>query len=199
MNERGQGERGARRHGTIAIVSGPTGVGKTTVCERLLARPDFARSISVTTRPPRKGEVAGRDYAFYTREAFARAREEGLFLEWARVHDDFYGTPRGPVEAHLEDGRNVILNIDVQGAEQVRRSGLPCVSFFLLPPSMDELRARLARRGDDPAVVERRLKNAELEIARAGEYEHRIVNADLDATIAEILERVASSRAAAGS
>jgi guanylate kinase len=185
--------------GTIVIVSGPTGVGKTTVCERLLALPGYARSISVTTRLPRKGEVPDRDYAFFTREAFVRARDEGLFLEWARVHDDFYGTPRGPVEANLDDGKNVILNIDVQGAAQVRRSGLPCRSFFILPPSLDELRLRLARRGDDPAVVERRLKNAEIELSHAGEYDHRIVNDVVERTVDEIVLALARMRESAKS
>jgi guanylate kinase len=170
------------------IVSGPAGVGKTTVCERLLRLPDFAPSISATTRLPRAGERSEVDYVFMNRTAFERARQDGLFLEWACVYDNYYGTPRIPVEEKLAAGKNVVLNIDVQGAAQVREKGLPVVSFFLLPPSMDVLRARIVQRGaDSPEEIERRLRAAERELARQHEYDFRIVNDDLDRTVSEIV------------
>ncbi|MBI3726142.1 guanylate kinase, partial [bacterium] len=112
----------ADRRGTLVIISGPSGVGKSTVEDRLLERPGFVRSVSATTRAPRPGEKHGVHYEFMNREAFLRAREEGLFLEWALVHDrDFYGTPRVQVEEKLARGLNVVRNIDVQGHAQVRR------------------------------------------------------------------------------
>lgn len=177
------------RRGLLVIVSGPTGVGKTTVCERLIALPGFVRSLSVTTRAPRKGETHGRDYQFWTREAFELAVKAGEFLEYAKVHNsDYYGTLEGPVRSALDEGLKVVLNIDVQGAAQLRAKGLPVKSFFLMPPSMDELRRRLAKRGDtSPEAIERRFQTAQVELSRAKEYDHRIVNDDLERTVNEIL------------
>lgn len=178
--------------GRIVIVSGPAGVGKTTVCDSLRRTGNFVPSISATTRLSRPGEENGRDYVFMNREAFERARQEGAFLEWASVHENYYGTPRGPVEDLLRKGKNVLLNIDVQGAAQLRKKGLPVVSFFLLPPDMAALRARIAKRGDsDAADIERRLRTAEREMARQHEYDYRIVNDTVERTVAEIVRLVA--------
>lgn len=183
------------RHGLLVIVSGPAGVGKTTVCQRLLANPGYVPSVSATTRAPRPGERPDVDYVFMNRTAFERARQDGLFLEWASVYDNYYGTPRTPVEEHLRSGKNVVLNIDVQGAAQVREKDLPQISFFLLPPSIEVLRNRIVSRGaNTPEDIDRRMKAAERELARAPEYDHRVVNDDLEHTIGEILARVEERR-----
>ena len=185
----------APKRGLLVIVSGPAGVGKTTVCERLLRHPNYVPSISATTRAPRPGERPDVDYVFMNRIAFERMRQDQNFLEWANVYDNYYGTPKVPVEDKLASGRNVVLNIDVQGAAQVREKGLPVISFFLLPPSMDVLVARIRGRGTDaPADIERRLKASERELARQHEYDFRIVNDDLDRTVSEILRRVEERR-----
>jgi guanylate kinase len=185
-----------RKRGLLVIVSGPAGVGKTTVCDRLIAQPGFVRSISVTTRAPRKGEKDGRDYQFWNRDAFERAVKAGEFLEHAKVHNsDYYGTLEGPVRAALDEGRSVVLNIDVQGAAQIRAKGLPVISFFLMPPSLDELRRRITKRGDtSPEAIERRFRTAQVELSRAKEYDHQIVNDDLERTVSEIQALLAKAR-----
>jgi guanylate kinase len=179
----------ASRGGRIVIVSGPAGVGKTTICDLLLREPNFVRSISATTRVARAGERDNIDYMFMNRVAFEKASEEGYFLEWANVHGNFYGTPRSHVEEKLRQGKNVLLNIDVQGAHQIRRLGLPVISFFLMPPSVDALRQRLSgRNSDSPDEVERRLRVAEREMARREEYDHVITNDEIGRTVETIKE-----------
>lgn len=176
----------------ILIVSGPSGVGKSSVCRRLLDEDRMVLSVSATTRAPRGAEVEGRDYFFLTREEFERRAEAGEFLEWAEVHGTtLYGTPAAPVQDHLAAGRSVLLDIDVQGAELVRTQGarleIPVSSVFLLPPSLDELRRRLEGRHDTaPEVIERRLEHARAEIARADQYDLQVVNDELDRAVGEI-------------
>lgn len=183
------------RSGLLVVVSGPAGVGKTTVCERLLRYPDFVPSISATTRAPRPGERPDVDYVFMNRVAFERARQDGLFLEWASVYDNYYGTPRTPVEEKLKAGRNVVLDIDVQGAAQIRSKDLPMISFFLLPPSLQVLRQRIVTRGaNTPEDIERRMQAALRELDRQDESDHKLVNDDLEHTVAEIHERVEQRR-----
>lgn len=175
------------RSGRIVIVSGPAGVGKTTICDQLLKRPNFVRSISATTRLPRPGERDGIDYQFWNVAAFERARDEGYFLEWAKVYGNYYGTPRSPVEEKLRQGKNVVLNIDVQGAKQIRGLGLPVVSFFLMPPSRETLRDRIKNRNQDtPDEIERRLQVADREMARASEYDYQITNDEIGRTVENI-------------
>ncbi|HZU95732.1 MAG TPA: guanylate kinase [Planctomycetota bacterium] len=176
--------------GRIVIVSGPAGVGKTTICEQLLKRPNFVRSISVTTRGPRPNEREGIDYEFWNKVAFEKNRDEGVFLEWAVYDGNYYGTRRGPVEERLRQGKNVICNIEVQGAAQIRKLGLHVISFFLLPPSTEVLRQRIARPGLSPEVIERRMKTAEIEIARAKEYDYQIVNEQIGPTVDTIASLV---------
>jgi guanylate kinase len=176
------------RRGLLVIVSGPAGVGKTTICDQLLRLPNFTRSISATTRLPRPGERDEVDYIFMNQLAFEDACRENRFLEWANVHGRYYGTPRGPVEQHLRQGRNVILNIDVQGAAQIRGSGLPLISFFLLPPNRAALEERIRRRNQDsPAEIDRRLREADVEMGRAPEYDYQIVNDEIGRTVQNIV------------
>lgn len=175
--------KGIARRGFILILSSPSGAGKTTLT-RAIAQDggwDLEPSISVTTRDRRPSEVDGRHYHFIDREGFEDLRARDDLLEWAEVHGNFYGTPRGPVERVLGAGRDMIFDIDYQGTRQVRqRLGDDVVSVFILPPSMAELRRRLELRAEDsPDTIGRRLANARIEIRRWGEYDYVIVNDDV--------------------
>lgn len=174
----------------LVVVSGPSGVGKTTVVERLIegAHGRLRRAITATTRKARSGEQDGRDYYFWGEGEFRTAIDGGHMLEYAVVFgQDFYGTPQSEVDPHLARGVGVVLVIDVQGAARVREKGIPHLSVFIDPPSMDELEARLRGRGDtDEERVQRRLATAREELARAGEFDHRIVNRDLDEAVREL-------------
>ena len=173
------------------VISAPSGCGKTTLIDMLLQEySDIVYSVSCTTRAPRGEEEDGVDYHFKTVERFEELIAEDAFIEHARVHGNYYGTLREPIESALREGSSVILDIDVQGAAKVREfvRALPdsdpmkagYVDIFILPPSMEELRSRLVGRGtDSPEAVEKRLENAEGEIARAGEYMYRVTNDDL--------------------
>ena len=173
------------------VISAPSGCGKTTLIDMLLQEySDIVYSVSCTTRAPRGEEEDGVDYHFKTVERFEELIAEDAFIEHARVHGNYYGTLREPIESALMEGSSVILDIDVQGAAKVREyvRALPdsdpmkagYVDIFILPPSMEELRSRLVGRGtDSPEAVEKRLENAEGEIARAGEYMFRVTNDDL--------------------
>jgi guanylate kinase len=173
------------------VLSAPSGCGKSTLIDMLLQEyPDIVYSISCTTRAPRGEEEDGLDYHFLEKACFEQLLAEDAFLEYAKVHDNYYGTLKQPIVDVLNEGNSMILDIDVQGAAKVRDyvKALPntdplkigYVDIFISPPSMEELRDRLERRGTDaPAVIERRLANAEGEMARAGEYMFRVTNDDL--------------------
>ena len=176
----------------LIVMSAPSGAGKSTLCDLLLQEfPEITYSISCTTREPRGQEEAGIDYFFLSREEFARRVREGMLLEHATVHGNLYGTPADPVREAFAEGQSVLMDIDVAGAAQVREAvarlpeGDPLregfVDVFIEPPDMEELRRRLVGRGEDaPETIELRLRNAEGEMARAGEFAYRVVNDDLD-------------------
>lgn len=185
----------AAPRGLVAVLSGPSGVGKTTIIGRLLARPGYARAITATTRPPRAGEVEGVDYLFLDADTFQRGIAEGRFLEHAEVHGRHYGTPREAVQAILDRGEICLLNVDVQGARSMRASGLPVVTAFLLPPSREELKRRLAKRGtEDPVEVERRLEVARQEMDSVGEFDLALENNDINATVRALEEFLRRAR-----
>lgn len=186
------------RRGLLIILSSPSGAGKSTLSRRMLAwDPDIAFSVSATTRPPRAGEVEGRDYYFFDEARFRREVAGGGMLEHAHVFGNFYGSPREPVEAAIDAGRDVLFDIDWQGAEQIQNSDLRenTLSIFILPPSITELRRRLDARGQDsPDVITRRMRKSWDEISHWAEYDYVLVNADLDETEARLRAIVSAAR-----
>jgi len=169
------------------VLSSPSGAGKTTLARRLIeADAEIAISVSVTTRPPRPGETDGRDYHFIDDKRFVRMREGDELLEWARVFDNLYGTPRAPVEAAIKSGRDILFDIDWQGAQQLsEKMKHDVVRVFILPPSVTALERPLQRRAQDSVeVVRRRMEAASAEISHWPEYDYVIVNADIDGSLA---------------
>jgi guanylate kinase len=186
------------RRGMILILSSPSGAGKTTLTRMLMQDKalDLTLSVSVTTRARRSSEVDGIHYRFIDRREFERMKADGDLLEAAEVHSNGYGTPRAPVEKVLAQGRDMLFDVDWQGAQQVReRLGDDVVSIFVLPPSMRELRARLERRNEDSAVtIEQRLEAARHEIERWRNYRYVIVNDDLQRAYRDVLSIIAAER-----
>ncbi|MEM7546846.1 MAG: guanylate kinase [Pseudomonadota bacterium] len=179
-----------RRRGLLFILSSPSGAGKSTISRRLLADdPQLSFSVSATTRPMRPGEEDGREYHFRTREAFVEMVESGDMLEHAEVFGNLYGTPRAPVEEAIEAGRDVIFDVDWQGAQQIDNSPLrdAVVSVFILPPSIAALEGRLRARGqDDDAVIVNRMAKSRDEISHYGAYHYVLINDDIDHCTAEV-------------
>lgn len=177
------------KKGLLIVLSGPSGVGKGTMYSRLLkVLPDLTVSVSVTTRRPREGEIDGVHYRFVSTDDFKSMRERGELLEWAETVGNFYGTPRAAVLESLDAGRNVLLEIDVKGARQIKRAYPECVTIFVLPPSEEELRRRLVGRGtESEEQVLARLELAKQEISQRNEFDHNVVNADIDTAVAEVI------------
>jgi guanylate kinase len=188
--------KGVRGVARIIIVSGPSGVGKSTICKEVVKRlKDVGLSVSVTTRPKGKNEVDGQDYWFVSKEQFQQRIENNMLLEYAEVFGNLYGTPKDKVQEALEAGKSVILEIDIQGGRQVKAKCPGAVMVFILPPSQKELAGRLDHRGrEDAAKAAERLSKANMEIAVAKQcYEYMVVNDDLERAINKVVEIIQES------
>ncbi|WP_287053644.1 guanylate kinase [Mesorhizobium sp.] len=186
-----------RRRGLMLVLSSPSGAGKSTIARNLLeSDSSLELSVSVTTRPRRGSEIEGVHYHFHTMREFERLRDSDELLEWAEVHGNCYATPREPAELALAQGRDMLFDLDWQGAQQLKeKMRADIVSIFILPPSMKELKARLKRRAEDQeSVIETRLKNARNEIEHWKEYDFVIINDDLDRAFAEVRGIVIAER-----
>jgi guanylate kinase len=178
-----------KRRGLMLVLSSPSGAGKSTIAHNLLeSDPRFSLSVSVTTRQRRGSEIEGRHYRFIGRDEFERLRDGDALLEWAEVHGNFYGTPRAAAEKAMQEGRDMLFDIDWQGARQLQEQARgDIVSIFILPPSMAELKRRLLRRNEDSAdTIAMRLKNSRVEIERWRDYDYVVVNTDLNQAFSEV-------------
>jgi guanylate kinase len=187
----------AKRLGIIFILSAPSGAGKTTLYNGLReVYPEIELSVSCTTRGKRPGEVNGRDYRFMSAAQFERLKRRGEFAEWAQVHGNFYGTPKLPLERCVRAGRDILLDIDVQGARQIKKNCPEAVSIFLLPPSLPELERRLSARGTDGQdMIRRRLANAQGEIGEIIHYDYFVVNREVNEAVRVLSAIVEAERA----
>jgi guanylate kinase len=185
-----------RRRGTLIVVSAPSGAGKTTLCrEARLLLEDLAYSVSYTTRPPRPAEIAGTDFHFVTEAEFVRRRAAGEFAEWATVHGNLYGTHADTLDAALDQGLDILLDIDTQGAQQLRRRYPEAVLIFIMPPSLAELEQRLReRRSDAESEIRRRLTRAREEIAQYRTYGYLIENRDLKDAVMQLVSIIQAER-----
>jgi guanylate kinase len=193
----GRAAAAGKRRGIIFILSAPSGAGKTTLTSALRAVfPEIRMSVSCTTRARRNGEVNGRDYHFLTARQFTAMRARKQFAEWASVHGYLYGTPRKPLDRCIATGCDMLLDIDVQGARKIKKLYPQAVSIFLLPPSMRELRRRLALRATDPeAIISRRLANARGEIRSIIYYDYFVVNRRVEEAVEDLQSIVRAERA----
>ncbi|MFC3338946.1 guanylate kinase [Paracandidimonas soli] len=183
--------------GSIFMVAAPSGAGKSSLVNALIAQDpaQFVLSISCTTRPPRPGEENNRHYRFVSVDAFNALRNDNALLEWAEVHGNFYGTPRDRIDESLAQGKDVILEIDWQGAQQVRRHFPEAVGIFILPPSIEALEARLRNRGQDAEhVISRRLLAAGSEMSHAPEFQYVIINQEFSVALQELSQIVSATR-----
>jgi guanylate kinase len=177
--------------GQLIVITGPSGVGKGTLVHQLLQRfPNLHLSVSITTRPPRAGELDGRDYYFVSRDSFQQMIRQGKLLEWAEYAGNYYGTPRLAVEEKLQQGISVLLEIELEGAKHIKQTFPKAFRIFILPPSFDELEQRLRLRGtESEAAILRRLRRAKEEIASGEEFDRQIINDDVETALAA-LEKV---------
>jgi guanylate kinase len=196
MSRSSQLQASNQRKGSVFIVSAPSGAGKTTLCKELMkVVPGLVHSISYTTRKARPGELDGRDYFFVDKNTFFEMVKEGSFLEWAEVHGNFYGTSKSKLLELVNDGRDVILDIDVGGAKQVMEKEIDATFIFVLPPSLKALKERLiSRKTDDIETINRRLEKAKEEIGYYKMYNYVIVNDKFDQALDELKSIVISRR-----
>ena len=187
---------GILRPGFLFVISAPSGAGKSTLCRALMDRfSDLVYSVSYTTRPPRSGEQKGVDYHFLAKNAFEKGIAQGRWAEWAEVHNHYYGTSAEFLNAELSAGRDVLLDIDIQGARQILHRYPDSVTIFIMPPSLEALESRLQSRGtDSPEVIAVRLKNAGEEMAQKDLYRHIIINDRLKDAVAELITIVEKYR-----
>lgn len=184
------------KKGRLIIISAPSGCGKSTVIQKILQlRPDYAYSISSTTREPRDYEIDGVNYHFLSHEEFQKRLENGEFVENFEIHGQLYGTERSSIQKQLNVGHNVLLDIDVNGGEAIRDIYPDSILIFLEPPSTTELKKRLIKRGtDDKKAIERRLSRYPMELEKGNKYPHKVVNDDLEQTVKEVLKIIDSNR-----
>ncbi len=185
-----------RRQGILFVVSAPSGAGKTSLCQELVRQvPDLRYSVSYTTRKPRPAEIADRHYHFVEEATFRDMIKESAFLEWAEVYGHLYGTPRAPLKEWIAQGIDVLLDIDTQGALQIRRHEPDAVSIYILPPSLEVLRRRLEdRKGDAPDEIARRLKKARDEVKNYRDYAYVIINEDFKSAVRQLEAIVLAER-----
>lgn len=176
-------------HGKLIVISAPSGAGKTTLCNALIKHFDnLAYSISHTTRAPRHGEKDGKEYFFISEDEFTENSKNNNWAEWANVHGHFYGTHASFIKDNLAKGRDILLDIDVQGAEQIVKRFPETITIFIMPPSFDTLRNRLEKRGtDSERSITKRLENAKTEIAKKSMYQHIIINDDIEKAVHELI------------
>jgi guanylate kinase len=184
------------KKGRLFVVSGPSGAGKTVLCQQVMKEvPRLCYSISYTTRPPRPQEVSGRDYFFVNNPQFEQMIKRAEFLEWARVHGNLYGTSKEFIQRNLEQGQDVLLDIDVQGAQQVRQQDLPSVLVFVIPPSLSVLEQRLHRRATDSVnQIRARVRNAARELSWCPRYDYLIVNGVLKQAVLDLKSIILAER-----
>lgn len=184
------------KKGRLIVISGPSGSGKTTICEKLLkALPDMEYSISFTTRKPRRGEKDGKDYFFVSDEEFQKRIKENLFLEYAQVFGNYYGTSKNWVLEKLNAGRDILLSLDVQGAARIKKNFPDAVLIFLMPPSLKVLEERLKKRAtDEDKEVSKRLTIAKDEMAEVGNYNYVVINDKVEEAVAEIKNIIRNER-----
>ncbi len=171
----------------LFVISGPSGVGKNTIIRAVMQKVDgLSYSVSHTTRKPRNGEINGRDYYFVDEKTFKKMIEDGLFVEWAKVYSDYYGTSFSSIREKLAEGKDVILDLDVQGGMNIRKHFKNSSLIFVIPPSIEELKRRLRKRGTEDEIIEKRLSNIEFELKMAERYDYIVINDSLERAIKEM-------------
>lgn len=185
-----------KKRGHIFVVSAPSGTGKTSLCKEILKTlPDVSFSISYTTRPRRPTEVNGVHYIFVSTQKFKNMISKGALVEWTDIHGHLYGTSIESLNLYANQGRDVLFDLDVKGAAEIKKRYPQAVTIFILPPSMEQLRQRLSRRGtEDPQALDERLKYAEKEIAHAKEYDYTVVNDQLDRAVGKVKDIIIAKR-----